>query len=422
MENNSNFILFMKRECVDYLMIIYFLFLTLLPLVSIISLITLTVLFVFGGNYRNLFSIMKKDFMIKLFLGYYLLHVFGIFYSTNLTYGFKDLQTKLSFLIVPLVFSGLTISKERFSKIKLSFIFSSAISLSVLFFISAKKYLFNSDLNEFVYSKLAHSGHSTYLSIYFNLAMLFVLEKYYRDDKKFSVGLTAVLFFFLYIGILLLSARTATFVTIISVAFYPILLFGKTFFKEKIWHVHVLFLFFMSALLFGYLHYNNRFNQVEQEIVLRTNSANAESIQQEAPNSTNIRLHIWKNSVELIRRNPILGVGTGDLKEELVNMYTENNYQYGIQSRISPHNQFLHTGVILGIVGILFLTAYLLLPMVIAFKNKDWLYLIFLFVIIVNCITESILEREAGILFFTVFNTCFYLQLISKKVSIENNN
>jgi O-antigen ligase len=163
-------------------------------------------------------------------------------------------------------------------------------------------------------------------------------------------------------------------------------------------------------MFFGFLHLNNRFNQVEEAIVASENSIPADTIAQEAPNSTNIRFHLWKNAVQLISRNPLFGVGTGDIKEELVNIYTENNYAYGIRERISPHNQFLHTGVILGITGMVLLAIYFFYPLCFSFKEKDWLYFFFLTIILLNAMTESILEREAGILFFTAFNTCFYLQ------------
>ena len=191
MNKISNNILFFDEAITDFLLIVYFLFLILVPKVSIISLIILSCYFIYTGKYRKSFSIVKKDPIIKIFLGYYLLHVIGMIYSSNLQYGFDDLQTKLSFLIIPLVFTGMNISNKRFNKFKTTFIISSVVSLAILFFISAKKYYFSSDISEFVYANLAHSGHSTYLSIYFNLAMLFILEKYFERRKSFSLAISA---------------------------------------------------------------------------------------------------------------------------------------------------------------------------------------------------------------------------------------
>ena len=155
---------------------------------------------------------------------------------------------------------------------------------------------------------------------------------------------------------------------------------------------------------------------MHKEIEFREHLTVPDSTAQELPNSTNIRINLWKNSLELIKQNPLLGVGTGDLKDELYRLYSENNYQYGMLKKPSPHNQFLHTSVILGFTGLLFLCAYLFIPLFLAFKNRYWLYVFFLIIIIVNCITESILEREAGILLFVIMNTFFYLQSKNKGI------
>jgi O-antigen ligase len=136
---------------------------------------------------------------------------------------------------------------------------------------------------------------------------------------------------------------------------------------------------------------------------------NAVTIPNEAPNSTNIRINIWKNAVQLIERHPLFGVGTGDIKEELASIYAENKYEYGVNEKPSPHNQFLHTGVILGLTGVIVLVVCFLFQLYYSYKQKYWLYFFFLLLILLNCLTESILERQAGIIFFAGFNTCFYV-------------
>jgi O-antigen ligase len=132
-------------------------------------------------------------------------------------------------------------------------------------------------------------------------------------------------------------------------------------------------------------------------------------------NSTSIRLNIWKISADLISEHPVLGVGTGDLKEELVRKYEEYNYEYGIRTRISPHNQVLHTAVILGLLGVLSLLLMLGGAFVLAWKNRDWLYLLFIVIVFLNCMTESILERQAGILFFAFMNSLFASRYIGSR-------
>jgi O-antigen ligase len=115
----------------------------------------------------------------------------------------------------------------------------------------------------------------------------------------------------------------------------------------------------------------------------------------------------------LITEHPFFGVGTGDLKEELVKKYEAYHYDYGIRTRLSPHNQFLHTAVILGIFGVLSLALLLGSAFMLAWKNRDWVYLLFVFLVFLNCMTESILERQAGILFFGFVNSLFASRYIS---------
>ena len=160
----------------------------------------------------------------------------------------------------------------------------------------------------------------------------------------------------------------------------------------------------------------NRYTQVEEEI------KNHSEIVKSASNSTNPRtynstqahLEFWKNAIQVIKRNLIFGVGTGDIKEEMVKQYASVNFQYGVENRFSPHNQYLHTGVILGLAGVILLLCCILLPLRAAVQQQDWMYACFLLIIMFNAITESILERQNGIIFYAFFNVLFYIQGISK--------
>ena len=197
-------------EITDGLLIIYFLFLILLPVVSIISLIILSIYFVFTGKFSVSYSKIKNDGILKLFIGYYLLHIVGLFYSLDLRYCFADVETKLSFFVVPVVFAGLNISSLSFKRIKSIFIASSVVSLIILLSISLYQFSTSLKADVFFYTKLTHTGHSTYLTIYLNLALLFILEGYYNIKRKFTLIQAAILFFFLFAGILLLSSVDAS--------------------------------------------------------------------------------------------------------------------------------------------------------------------------------------------------------------------
>ena len=88
------------QRVTDFFLICYFLFLILWPVASIVSLVLLTVYFVFTGKIEKSFRRIKSDPVLLIFIGYYLLHVVGMTYTSDLDYGLADLQTKLSFILV----------------------------------------------------------------------------------------------------------------------------------------------------------------------------------------------------------------------------------------------------------------------------------------------------------------------------------
>jgi O-antigen ligase len=397
----------------DTLLVLFFVFLPLWPEASIVSFILLAVYAVFTGRITASLQQLRSDTGLKIFLAYYLIHVIGMLYTSNLDYGFRDLETKLSFLLFPLVLAGFDWKSESMERYKSAAVLSAAGSLAVLLCISAYQFMETKDLQVFFYTKLSHGKHVTYLALDFNLAMLFVLERIFGKHSNKHAALYTLVFVIIYSGILLLSARTSTITTLLTILFFPVFVYGRGAGNRFLRVRHFAFFVFSVILFFGYVHLFDRFSQVEEAIVIRENNSMAVTIPNEAPNSTNIRLNIWKNTVQLIRRHPFFGVGTGDIKEELRKVYTENQYEYGIKENPSPHNQFLHTAVILGLAGVLFLLALFAYPMTVAWRKRQWLYFFFLVIVLTNCMTESILERQAGILFFAAFNTCFYLKIRS---------
>ena len=158
------------------------------------------------------------------------------------------------------------------------------------------------------------------------------------------------------------------------------------------------------CLLIFSLDFNHRFEQVEKTLENKIHSTSNPLLPEpEQENSTNTRLKLWSYSFELFTRHPFFGVGTGDVKDELDNIYKEKKYEYAASGHYNPHNQYLHTAVTIGGLGLLVLLILLLLPFYSGWKVRNPLFLMFSLIIILNCLTESVLERQSGILFFAAF-------------------
>jgi O-antigen ligase len=125
------------------------------------------------------------------------------------------------------------------------------------------------------------------------------------------------------------------------------------------------------------------------------------------PDKANVRILIWDAATQVALKNLPLGVGTGDVKDELKKQYETNHYIRAYEENYNAHNQYLQIFATLGIVGFLSFLIILILPFRIGFKNKDILFLVFGIIICINFLVESMLEKQAGIMFF-----CFFFPLL----------
>jgi hypothetical protein len=186
----------------------------------------------------------------------------------------------------------------------------------------------------------------------------------------------------------------------------------------------LLFLGSLFSIQMMTLSYQNRFKDVGKAMV-HEQDKRVQTIK-EIPidrneNSVSQHVKIWKSSLDLIAENPFFGVGTGDIKDQLSKSYEKNNFQIGVLLSYNSHNQFLNTWVALGIPGLISLLLIFYLGVRISIQKKDWVYFSFILIMILNCLTESVLEKQAGIFFFSAFNMMLYLRCKSIQPTVQNN-
>ena len=73
----------------------------------------------------------------------------------------------------------------------------------ILLIISFSQYLKSHDSTAFFYTHLSHGKHVTYLAIFMNLALLFVIEKIYSGKQRNPSFIFLLAFAFLFAGIFL---------------------------------------------------------------------------------------------------------------------------------------------------------------------------------------------------------------------------
>ena len=132
------------------------------------------------------------------------------------------------------------------------------------------------------------------------------------------------------------------------------------------------------------------------------------------------RLEYWKTARWIIHKNPLTGVGTGDLPTAFENAYKETNSSLSKEWQLRAHNQYLSIGVAFGYPGLIFFCGILLYLVIIALQRHDYIYTAFLLIAIVSFLTEDTLETQAGATFFAFLN-CFFLWRKKPEDAIQAN-
>lgn len=109
-----------------------------------------------------------------------------------------------------------------------------------------------------------------------------------------------------------------------------------------------------------------------------------------------IGLGIWKE-------NLILGVGSGDLKQSYQEAYSTDNRGLEERFRGISHNQYLTIGIALGLIGLIIFWVSIFYPLFL--YRKDFLYVVFITLMLVSFMTDNTFNRQAGVILFAFFNS-----------------
>ncbi|MDF1674897.1 MAG: O-antigen ligase family protein [Vicingaceae bacterium] len=354
------------------------------------------------------FKFKEKKGILALTL-LYVTYVVGLIYSINLKYGLFDLEVKLSLLLFPLVFFVSKIEMKKVADNILNSFIDGCFVASILSLISAAiQYYLYSDINSFFYGELALYGHSSYMAIFLCFSSALIYIKNIKQGNKISFPKKDLFLLALFsLIIFFLVSKTG----IISILLIHFAFIGYLIIKNKLYLKGTVVLVLISTLLFaGYKAFpevNNRFNELFTTVFSESEELNSTS---------SIRTEIWKTSVKILVQHPF-GVGTGDVKDVLVEYYMNSGLDYAAEKELNAHNQFLQIALATGILGLLVLLLMIFYPLYYAIKNKHIIYIVFLGLIIINFLTEAMLETLAGVVFFAFFNTMLYTTFVQNKIN-----
>ncbi|MFN5355692.1 MAG: O-antigen ligase family protein [Bacteroidota bacterium] len=372
--------------------------LALLPWHQTVGLITLLLYIGFQFSHRYYREEVWKrflDFRNWSMLPYlYICYLFGLLWSVNLGYGWRDLETKLSLFAFPLLLLPLSLQSSNRRKIQLFFCCSLALLACTLLVLALIRYRTSGMSSEFFYTALSSPlMHPSYLALYFSLAVVFQLQRLTSTENRFERNVGMALLGFLLLFIVLLSARMALLSLIIV---YPLLMWKWNHMYRSKPRLR-LFLWIIPAFVIiaakGLYTINDRITQISQSV------SNSEVVDGGAHDSASGRLLIWKIGLDKALEAPVFGYGTGDVKDVLIQAYTESDFSYALERKLNAHNQFLQTYLAIGLPGFLLL----LLACLRGLRQADTVFMALCMLFALNALTESLLETQKGVVFFAVF-------------------
>jgi len=351
---------------------------------------------------------------ILLFTILYFIYLIGLLYTKNIEYARFDITVKLSLLVFPLLFA--TIDGRVFSFLRINYIFltyiAGCLAASIVCLANAMiRYGETGDAGAFFYMQFSILHHSGYLSMFINFAIVlvvFLTFKHLHIFKRWHLALITFLLVFFNLMVVLLSSKMGILSLLVIY-----LLMTLIFFFSKATRLKAIFpLVMMATVILFVLSLPQTMARVERTTNVVENIG---SLKPDAEESTGERVLVWQSAWNIILQHPLFGVGTGDVKDALLEEYSTQGIKYAYSRNLDAHNQYLQTYLSVGVIGFIVLVTMLVWPGIIAFRRKDYIYFFFVLLFGMNILTESMFENQAGIVFYAFFNALLFYYMPAEK-------
>ncbi len=106
---------------------------------------------------------------------------------------------------------------------------------------------------------------------------------------------------------------------------------------------------------------------------------------------------------EIISKNFIIGVGTGDVQRSFNEYYANSDTKLRKNVRLRAHNQYVTFLITFGVIGFIIAMVALVGPVFILHKWRDYLFILFFLIALLSMLNEDTLETQTGVSFFMYF-------------------
>ncbi len=375
-------------------------------------------IFIAERIYRNLNRQDLKNILVLS--SYYIALLIFYFLSSDKSISLKLLEQNASFIIFPilLLINKSVVSKSTLNRSLNVFVISNVIVAiyvwsNIYSYGIVKSFEENTYYNpvlRFFFSRLS-GMHLPYLGMLFVFSCLVLLNQLLYKEKEpllkkiFKAGVLL----FLLISVFTFAARQSLIIFFI-ISFFIIILKTKTVQKKTLILASTILI---SIPLFYLPSVKIRIDEIKQtKLILPTKGQNSDEV--------NFRYGIYDCTFKLIKQNWLTGVGPENVQkrlDECYSSYTYKSFDDFQHKSYNTHNQFFDILLKFGIFGILGFILYIFWGI----KNNLEYYYIFISLCILSMLTENILNRQVGIVFFNFFNSLFFVEYLNRKRDMKVN-
>ncbi len=350
---------------------------------------------------KNLGRAILSNKGLWLFLVYFLLQALAIFYTDNIEGYWNNLRVLLPFLLIPV---GLLANHFYSRQVRYLIVGCFILSVFSTGVLSFGHYVLNYDaINEQISKShvvpiitgVNHIYYSVMLAFGIILGTFALCEKW--CSKKYQQWILGIVTFINLIFLHIFTARTGLggfYLSMVVVVLIILLRAGK--WLKALAGIGILGIFGVLAIAFV-PSLNNKYHNTLTDLNVYLEGKN--------PNhySITMRMEAWEKTWYLIQKNPIIGVGPGDLSSQLDKAYEEKGTLLTEENRKDPHNQFLQNFAGLGLPGLFITLGFFVFPFFIANVRVGSTGMAFLVLMVFAFCFESMLERQTGVTFFSFF-------------------
>lgn len=372
-----------------------------------------------NGRFRLIFKdidlqnfIQRRAFLALTFFFWFVL--ISSAWSSDVGFTLERLRLRLPFLILPLAFSKYPplsiLEKNRIFQVFALFISAWLLGILINYWLHPQEVMHLLSIGKPMPGMRDHIRFSLLGAFAFAVCL-----EFWQTQTTKTRWYWALLALFLFVGLHILSVRSGI------IAVYIVLIFKSLYwiFEQKKYILSILAIALISVA--PYIAYQ-KIGSFRQRIDYMRWDLAMYNQNDMYKKSDSERLVSLKIGIEIFQKNPIFGVGAGDVWREATAIYKRDYPQ--LEPKI-PHNQFIMTlagmGILglLGFIGALFYPIYALRKAIFGKTTVPLfgrLFVIFNLIILFSFFIESTIEGAIGIAIYTFFTSLFIYILDKNKV------